>query len=52
MKIITSVAYVALLILLFDKNIKESIDHPRIDHHFISNKIIFEQTFNQVNSFF
>lgn len=52
MKIITSVAHVALLNLLFNKNIKESIDYPRIHHHFIPNKIIFEQTFNQVNSFF
>ncbi|CAF1527772.1 unnamed protein product, partial [Rotaria sordida] len=46
-KIPTSVAQVALLNLLFDKNIKESIDHPRIHHHLSPNEIIFEETFDQ-----
>ncbi|CAF2748616.1 unnamed protein product [Rotaria sp. Silwood2] len=46
-KIPTSVAQVALLNLLFDKNIKESIDHPRIHHHLFPNEIIFEETFDQ-----
>ncbi len=48
MKIITSVAHVLLLNLLFNQNIKESIDRPRIHHHLSPNKIIYEQTFNKV----
>ena len=50
-KIITSVAQVTLLNLLFNQNIKEAIDHPRISHHSSSNQVIYEQTFNQVNNF-
>jgi gamma-glutamyltranspeptidase/glutathione hydrolase/leukotriene-C4 hydrolase len=52
MKIITSVAHVALLHLLFNRNIKESIDQPRIHHQLFPNEISFEQTFNQVNILF
>lgn len=48
-KIITSVAQVALLNLIFNQNIKESIDYPRLHHHLSPNRIIYEQTFNQVN---
>jgi gamma-glutamyltranspeptidase/glutathione hydrolase/leukotriene-C4 hydrolase len=48
-KIITSVAHVTLLNILFNQNIKESIDHPRLHHHLSPNKIIFEQTFDQVD---
>ena len=47
-KIITSVAQVALLNLLFNENIKQAIDHPRIHHHLSPNEILYEQTFNQV----
>ncbi len=50
-KIITSVAQVALLNLIFNQNIKEAIDYPRIHHHLSPNRIIYEQTFNQVNRF-
>lgn len=50
-KIVTSVAHVTLLNLLFDKNIKEAIDQPRIHHHLSPNQIIFEETFDQVNQF-
>ena len=47
-KIITSVAQVALLNLVFNENIKQAIDHPRVHHHLIPNEILYEQTFNQV----
>jgi len=50
-KIITSVAHVTLLNILFNQNIKESIDHPRLHHHLSPNTIIFEQTFDQVDLF-
>jgi gamma-glutamyltranspeptidase/glutathione hydrolase/leukotriene-C4 hydrolase len=50
-KIPTSVAQVCLLNLLFNQNIKESIDHPRIHHHLSPNQINFEQTFDQVSLF-
>ncbi|CAF1468873.1 unnamed protein product, partial [Rotaria sordida] len=46
-KIVTSIAQVCLLNLLFEKNIKESIDYPRIHHHLHPNEIIFEQPFNR-----
>ena len=49
MKILTSVAQVSLLNILFNKNIKQSIDQPRIHHHLYPNEIIYEQTFNQVS---
>ena len=47
-KIVTSVAHVTLLNLLFDKNVKEAIDQPRIHHHLSPNRITFEETFDQV----
>ncbi|UJR24667.1 hypothetical protein I4U23_006040 [Adineta vaga] len=46
-KIVTSVAHVTLLNLLFNKNIKEAIDQPRIHHHLSPNKILFEEIFDQ-----
>jgi gamma-glutamyltranspeptidase/glutathione hydrolase/leukotriene-C4 hydrolase len=47
-KIITSVAQVALINLLFNKNIKESIDYPRIHHHLHPNEALFEDKFDRV----
>jgi hypothetical protein len=47
-KILTSVAQVALINLLFKKNIKESIDYPRIHHHLSPNQILFEEKFDRV----
>jgi gamma-glutamyltranspeptidase/glutathione hydrolase/leukotriene-C4 hydrolase len=47
-KIITSLAQVSLINLLFNQNIKQSIDYPRIHHQLSPNTIIYEQTFNQV----
>lgn len=47
-KIITSVAQVTLLNLLFNLNIKVSIDMPRVHHHLSPNKLIYEQSFDQV----
>ena len=49
-KILTSVAQVSVVNLLFDKNIGESIDLPRLHHHLDPNEILFEQPFDQVNS--
>ncbi|CAF1183876.1 unnamed protein product [Adineta steineri] len=46
-KILTSIAHVTLLNLLFNKNIKESIDHSRIHHHLSPNQISFERNFDQ-----
>ena len=48
-KIITSISQVTLLNLLFNLNIKEAIDWPRVHHHLSPNKVIYEQIFNQVN---
>ena len=50
-KILTSVAQVSLVNLLFGKNIQESTDLPRLHHHLDPNEILFEQPFDQVNSF-
>jgi gamma-glutamyltranspeptidase/glutathione hydrolase/leukotriene-C4 hydrolase len=50
-KIITSVAHVALINLLFNQNIKQAVDYPRIHHHLSPNTIIYEQTFDQVYLF-
>lgn len=47
-KIITSVAHVTLLNLLFNKNIKESIDHPRIHHHLSPDELLYEEPFDAV----
>ena len=50
-KIITSVAHVALLNLIFNQNIKEAIDYPRVHHQLSPNRIVYEHTFNQVKRF-
>lgn len=49
-KILTSVAQVSLVNLLFERNIRESIDLPRLHHHLDPNEISFEEPFDQVNS--
>ena len=49
-KILSSVAQVALLNLLFKRNIKEAIDQARLHHHLHPNEILFEQSFDQVSS--
>ncbi|CAF1417852.1 unnamed protein product [Adineta ricciae] len=46
-KIVTSVAHVTLLNLLFHKNVKEANDQPRVHHHLSPNQITFEETFDQ-----
>ena len=47
-KILSSVAQVTLLNLLFKRNIKEAIDQARLHHHLHPNELLFEQSFDQV----
>ena len=47
-KIFTSVAQVSLLNLLFNQNIQQAVDLPRVHHHLSPNELLHEHSFDQV----